>query len=316
MNFNYIKDNLKGPVFPIITPFKDTASHEVDYEAACDYVDFLYDSGVRNFYVMSYNSRFSLLSWDEMMKLNKVVTRRIKDKPEQCISIVADPLMNPTSVSVDFAKRAEDFGADLISLIFLERFYSDDQVFNHFNKVAENSNIGILIHEQKLASKTGGHCLYPLDLLDRIADIDNVIAIKEDSKTPMFSEQVIEKLGDRLNVIISGRGKRQFVHFSRMGCDAYLVGVGSFAPKVSLDFYKACQSDDVETAWGIINEIERPFLGAAMKCGWHPALKSAMQEVGIMKRVERPPLVQISDKDHAELCKVLKKIQESKYYKA
>ena len=62
MNYDKIKNNLKGPIFPIITPFKGAPSYEVDYDAACEYVDFLYDKGVRNFYIMTYNSRFSLLS--------------------------------------------------------------------------------------------------------------------------------------------------------------------------------------------------------------------------------------------------------------
>ena len=44
-----------------------------------------------------------------------------------------------------------------------------------------------------------------MGLLDRIADIDNVIALKEDSKAPAYSEQVIETVGDRLNIIISGK---------------------------------------------------------------------------------------------------------------
>jgi len=309
-----ILNNLKGPIFPVITPFKNNSSYSVDYGAARNYVDFLYDYGVRNFYIMTYNSRFSLLSWEEMKKLNKVVTEQIKSKPEECISIVADPLTNPTSVSVEFAKHAEDCGADILSMIFLERYYNDDQVFNHFNSVAKNSDIGILIHEQKLPSKLGADCLYPLELIDRLADIDNVVAIKEDSKQPVFSEQVIDLVKDRVNVIISGLGKRQFVHFSRMGCHAYLVGVGSFAPHVSLNFYKACKTGDMDTAWGIINEIERPFLSAGMKYGWHPALKSAMEEEGIMKRTERPPLTQIPQADHEDLCRVLKEIQSSRYY--
>jgi len=316
MKYQKIKNHLKGPVFPIITPFTSAPSYGIDYDSTCAYVDFLYESGVRHFYVMTYNSRFSLLSWEEMKKLNEVVTRRVKDKKEDCIVIVADPLTNPTNVSVDFAKHAQDIGADLISLIFMERYYSDDQIYNHYNTVASNSDIAILIHEQTLPSSKGGPAtLYPIELLDRLADIDNVIALKEDSKIPTFSEQVIEAVGDRLNIIISGRGKRQFIHFSRMGCDGYLVGVGSFAPKVSLDFYEACLKDDMDTAWGIINEIERPFLRAGMKYGWHPALKSAMDELGIMSRTERPPLVQISDQDHSQLVKVLKKIQDSKYYR-
>lgn len=315
MKFKKIKEMLKGPVFPIITPFTAGPDYQVDFDAACKYVDFLYDEGVRNFYIMTYNSRFSLLSWDEMKKLNEVVTKRIKSKPEDCISIVADPMMNSTQVSVEFAQHAESIGADIISLIFLERHYSDDQVFNHFNTVAQNSNIGILIHEQKLASSKGGAAeLYPLSLLDRLANIENVIALKEDSKLPGFSEKVIETVGDRLNILISGRGKRQFVHFHRMGCHGYLVGVGSFAPRVSLDFYNACLNDDMTTAWGIINEIERPFLSAGMNHGWHPALKSAMELEGVMNRVERPPLIQIQEKGHNEITQVLHRIKKSKYW--
>jgi len=316
MNHDEIRKNLKGPIFPIITPFYGAPLYDVDYESACSYVDFLYDSGVRNFYIMTYNSRFSLLSWDEMKRLNEVITRHIKSKEERCIVIAADPLMNSTNVSVDFASHAESCGADLISLIFMERHYSDDQVYNHFNTVAERTNIGIVLHEQTLPSAKGGTAnLYSLDLLDRIADIDNVVAIKEDSKLPVFSEKVIETVGDRLNVIISGRGKRQFVHFNKMGCHAYLVGIGSFAPRVSLDFYIACLEDDMITAWGIINEIERPFLSAGMDAGWHPALKSAMEELGIMSRIERPPLVEVSSDDHAKLVEVLREIQKSKYYR-
>jgi len=315
MNFEKIREMLRGPVFPIITPFTEGPAYDVDYDAACRYVDFLYEEGVRNFYIMTYNSRFSLLSWDEIKKLNEIVTRRIKSKPEECISIVADPLVNPTSVSVEFAQHAESIGADLISLIFMERHYNDDQIFNHFNTVAQNSNIGILIHEQKLPSSKGGpHNLYPLGLLDRLADIENVIALKEDSKSPGFSEKVIETVGDRLNILISGRGKRQFVHFHRMGCHGYLVGVGSFAPKVSLDFYDACLNDDMTTAWGIINEIERPFLSVGMKYGWHPSLKSAMEEEGIMNRFERPPLIQIPDAHHKEIVQILQKIKSSQYF--
>ena len=314
MNKSTIQSKLTGPVFPIITPFKKDKKNSIDYDSAIKYVDFLYENGVRNFYVMTYNSRFSLMSWDEMKEFNKAITLAVKSKDDDCICIVADPLTNPTDVSIEFAQSAQECGADMISMIFMERYYNDDQVFNHFNSVAKESDIGILVHEQKLPSKLGTDALYPLELLDRLADIENVIALKEDSKQPVYSESVIKRVGDRLNIIISGLGKRQFVHFHYMGCHAYLVGIGSFAPRVSLRFHKACLEDDMQTAWGIINEIERPFLEAGMKYGWHPALKSAMQEMNIMSRHERPPLVPISDQDHEDLRQTLVQIQSSKHY--
>ena len=68
------------------------------------------------------------------------------------------------------------------------------------------------------------------------------------------------------------------------------------------------------TAWGIINEIERPYLSIGMKHGWHPALKSAMESEGVMSRVERPPLVQIPDSANGEILQTLSKIKTSKYW--
>ena len=64
-----IKSKIKGPAFAIITPFT-AGGAEVDCESLRNYVDFLYEGGAKIFYIMGYNSRFSLLSNKEIMKLN------------------------------------------------------------------------------------------------------------------------------------------------------------------------------------------------------------------------------------------------------
>ena len=179
--------------------------------------------------------------------------------------------------------------------------------------MADSTNIGILIHEQNLESIRGS-IRYPLELLDRLADIKNVIALKEDSKDALFSEKIIDLLSDRLNIIISGRGKRQFIHFNNMGCQSHLVGVGSFVPELSVKFHKAYNMGDMKTCWGIINEIERPFFEIGMKYGWHPVLKSAMEEFGLMSRVERSPLCKLPDDQHQEVISVLSKMKMSEYW--
>ena len=315
MSLDDVRARLQGPVFPTITPFKEGPGYEVDHEALKDYIDFLYDSGARNFYVMTYNGRFSLLSWKEMMEVNETVARHVKQKDSDCVVIVADPMTNPTSVSIEFAQHAEEVGADVISCIFMERHHHDDQVYDHFKAVADSTNIGILIHEQLLDS-IHGSCLYPIELLDRLADIPNVIALKEDSKQPLYTEKVLSAVSDRLSVIISGRGKRQFIHFNNMGCHAHLVGVASFIPKVAFSFHRAYEANDKKTAWGIINELERPFFEIGMKYGWHPVLKSGMNILGVMSRTERPPLCSLSDAQHAEVESVINEMKKSEYWES
>ena len=54
-----LRQRLTGPTFSIITPFKDDES--LDTECLSNYVKFLYRNGARVFYIMVYNSRFSLL---------------------------------------------------------------------------------------------------------------------------------------------------------------------------------------------------------------------------------------------------------------
>ena len=313
MNLKEIRNKLNGPVFPTITPFKDDALNSVDHEALKKYIDFLYEAGARSFYVMTYNGRFSLLSWEEMKQVNETVTRHVKNKDPSCVVIVADPMTNPTSVSIDFAQHAESIGADVISCIFMERYHHDDQVYDHFKAVADSTNIGILIHEQALAG-IHGTCFYPIELLDRLADIPNVIALKEDSKQPLYSERVIEAVSDRVNIIISGRGKRQYIHFNNMGCHAHLVGVASFIPKVAFTFHEAYNNGDMKTCWGIINELERPFFDIGMRFGWHPVLKSGMELCNVMSRVERPPLCKLTESQHDEVKSVVEKMKKSKYW--
>ena len=313
IDLNKVQKKLVGPIFPIITPFLNNPNCDIDYGSLSKYIEFLYDNGAKVFYVMTYNGRFSLLSWEEMKSLNEFVTKKVKSLDSECVVIVADPMTNPTSISVDFAKHAEEIGADVISLIFMERYHFDDQVYDHFKTVADSTNIGILIHEQNLDS-IRGNIRYPLGLLDRLADIENVIAIKEDSKDALFSEKIIELLSNRLNIVISGRGKRQFIHFNNMGCQSHLVGVGSFSPSLSIKFHEAYNSKDMETCWGIINEIERPFFDIGMKYGWHPVLKSAMEESGLMSRTERAPLCKLPKGQHEEVLLVLENIKKSKYW--
>ena len=96
--------------------------------------------------------------------------------------IVADPLHCPTDVSLEFANEAKS-GADLISLIFREKFYNNDQVVEHFKYIVNRSDINILIHEMPFISGLGGHTVnWPVELLDRLADFETITAIKEDAK--------------------------------------------------------------------------------------------------------------------------------------
>ena len=315
-NLDTTREKIKGPAFSIITPFTEGGRH-VDHVALENYADFLYEGGAKVFYVMGYNSRFSILSDIEIMQINETVTKRVRNyNDDDCVVIVADPLHCSTETSILFALHAELIGADVISLIFREKVYFEDQVYNHFKEVSDNCNVGILIHEMPLNNGIPGQpplINWPMSLLDRIADLENVIAIKEDTKKDEYTEKVSKLLCDRLAIITSGHGMKQWIKFAPY-VHGWLSGSGGFNPAIEVDFYAAWNRKDLSKCNAIIETVEIPFNTIKDKFGWHLGIKSAMDVMGVMSRQERMPLQALPDKSYDELKVMMKKISELSPY--
>ncbi len=296
-NFINLKEKIKGPVFSIITPFKKNGS--IDFDSLNNYLNRIYKSGGKIFYVMAYNSRFSELSWEEIKELNKFVVSRVKDLNSSNIVIVADPLHCSTEISIDFCKHAKEINADIISLIFREKFYSEEQVFTHYEMCSKSCDIGILIHEMPFISGKGGHTInWPISLLEKIASLDSVVAIKEDAKDDEYSHQVIRALKEKVSIIISGGGKRQWLNFSKKGCQSWLNGIGVFEPVIPIIFYAAYKQNNQKIINFILNEIEYPFFKKIVdKYGWHIGIKASLEARNIFSRFERLPMMPINEKE-------------------
>lgn len=304
-----LKTKIKGPVFSVITPFREQ-DDEIDYPTLDRYLKKIYDAGGRIFYVMGYNSRYSELSWEEIKCLNTFVTCTVKGIDPDTIVIVADPLHCSTATSLDFAKHAENIGADIISLIFREKFYSNEQVYKHYATIAEQVNIGILIHEMPFISGHGGHTIHwPVELLDQLANIENVVAIKEDAKDDDYSHDVISTIKDRVSIIISGGGKRQWLDFADLGCHAWLNGIGVFEPVLAVAFWRARQVGDHDKCNAIIEKIEIPFFEKVVhRYSWHLGIKAAMEARGVMQRHERMPMMALPDEAYQEVRNLIESL--------
>ena len=307
MNLIQVKNSIVGPVFPIVTPFKK--DFQIDFDCLKKYIDFLYLGGARIFHVMVHTSRFGVLIPKEMRQINETVSTYVKDKYPECTVIAAGPIFGPLSLNIEFAQSAEGSGADIIGLYFSERYYHDTQIMEFFEGIAAKCNIGILVHEQQLATINGSKLmLFPIDLLNEISDIENVIAIKEDSKEDNYTTEIVKKLKEKLAIIVSGGSKEQFLKFAPSGCQAYLVGVGSFFPKIAVQFYQNYIDGNLKHCWNIIENYERPFFKISKKLGWHIGLKAAMDFIGIMDATERPPLCSLNADGYEQIANVTKSI--------
>lgn len=302
--FEEIKSKIRGPVFPILTPFNEDGS--VDYDGLDKYVNFLIDNGAKNLMVTVGTSRFELLNHEEIMQVNKTVAEASKGR---AITMVADPLVGSTQDSIDFANKASDFGADAIILYYNERHYGDDSVYKFFEDVANNTDSAIIIHEMAMRSGYGGmgpSTQYSIDLLGRLLKIDNIIGMKEECGEVGYAYNIIRRFSNDAAIICGRGGMRNYLTTSQYGSKSYLVGIGNFNPKIEIEFYDHIQSGRLDEAKDIVFNKEEAFLNYGARWGWHPCLKEALAIKGLMQPYERAPLHRVGKEISNKLAEIMK----------
>ncbi len=308
-DFNSLKNKLKGPIYSIITPFTDTEN--IDYKSLSTYIEYLYKGGARIFYAMAFNTRYLLMNNREIMDINQFIIKKVKSLDETNIVIVGDPLNCSTKTSIEFAKHARDNGADVISLIYRAYLFFDEHVYNHYKTVADAvPDIGILVHEMPFMKGIPQHQdgTWSLDLIDKLANIPSVVAMKEDAKQDDYTRKVVDLISDRVAIVVSGNGLQQWSKVSDK-CAAWLTGIGNLWPKTELEFYEAHLQGDTKTCNRIIENIEKPFFWVKDNLSWHLGIKSALKTLGIMERHERMPYQPLNDEQHQKVKEILEGIE-------
>lgn len=305
-----LKNRIKGPVFSIITPFKNNGK-DIDYDSLENYIQYMYDNGAKIFYAMAFNTRYLLMNEDEIYKVNECVIKKVKSfEDDETIIIVGDPLDCSTETSIKFAQHAKDKGADMISLIYRAYLFFDDHVFNHYNTIANAVDIPILVHEMPFMKGIPKHQNgnWSIDLLDRLANIPNVIAVKEDAKMDDYTKDIVDKISDRVAIIVSGNGMQQWSKVSEK-CQAWLSGVGNLFPKVEMDYYKYHLNNQEDKCNEIIENIEKPFFFVKDNYSWHLGIKSAMEHLNIMSKQERMPYQELDEEKHKHVGEIVEQIK-------
>ncbi|MEJ2653028.1 MAG: dihydrodipicolinate synthase family protein [Gammaproteobacteria bacterium] len=307
--FDDLKNRLHGCFYTIFTPFSEDES--IDFESLEKYLDTLYRQGARRFYAMAYNSRYSQMKHSEIMELNAFCIRFLKDMDKENIVIVGDPIHCSTSESIEFTRHAKENGADLISLIVREKYFTDEQILDHFAQVGNATGMAILVHEMPFLSGYDGNQMHwPKSLMMALPKVPQIVALKEDAKDFEVTKTALE-LEPRIRVIIAGI-KKSFMSYKPYGARAYLNGISIIDARIGEMFWKAYEEGDDEAIDFILRELEAPFFGeCAAKYGWHRTNKALLQAAGFMHRRDRMPLKHLSDAEFVLVQDVYARIKQS-----
>jgi len=265
---------------------------------------------------MAYNSRLTLLTEREILEINLFCIKQVKKLNKKNLIICAEPYHCSTEQSIRYINYFKRKGADIVSVIFGEKFYSDSQLYNHFKLIHHKTNCFLLLHQQPLENGISNKPLnihYSMNILNRISKLKKFIAMKEDAKNDFYTKEICKNISKNMTIITSGGGKRQWLKAAKYGSTSWLSGVSNLNPKIAIDFYNHYKNKDKKKIKMIIGEIEDPFFKIKNKYGWHLTIKAFLEINKNFKRYERLPLKELSNKEMIKIKTVFKKIKKNQF---
>ncbi|MBI4184096.1 MAG: dihydrodipicolinate synthase family protein [Proteobacteria bacterium] len=165
---------LEGIIAPVLTPFD--RNDRVDRAVLKAEVDFaIEECGVHGLMTVgTESSEFAHVSWPE----KKLITQTVVEAARGRVPVVAGASATFLSETLDLAGHAKDVGA--AAIVVTPPYVvatSPDETVDLFRRIAETVDIPIMVYNSPVLSFD-----MPLTLLKRIAEIPNVVAMKESTR--------------------------------------------------------------------------------------------------------------------------------------
>ena len=237
-----VKPLLTGVINIQFTPFRSAT--EIDEEALRAHTAYMIEGGIiegQGVQVIggSNGEGFSL-SDEEYHQLINVVLEVADGR----VPIVVGCTRPSTEPVIALAKYAEQAGADAI-MVLAPHYYpnpSHDVVVKHFRSIADKTNIGIMVYNNLRVTGID----MPMDLIERLAEIENIVAYKETTSNMFKLRQVAHYFKDRFS--INANTYRWMMPLDyQLGIKGFNTYFGNIDPAFAIGMHKAGNSGDFET---------------------------------------------------------------------
>jgi len=297
------KESIKweGCFAAVVTPF--TENGELDKEAFCKNIELLIQEGIDGIVVCGCTGESWALTDEEKRLIFKLTVDQVK---ERVVTIGGTGEITP-SHTIKLSRYAKDAGMDGVMIHPPARVIPNKrEILGFYEEVSSSIDIPILLYN---IIKRQGVDL-SLDLIDRLADIENIVAIKESSNDFERVMEVIQIAGERIQVFTG--------HSAQRGVPAILMGakgwVGSLEPQVmgkeAIDMYKHIKNGQLQRAKEIqyrCMALDKGMRGG--RAGTFPAfVKYAMNLLGRPGGFPRKPVLPLTDEEKKHVQNVLKSI--------
>lgn len=271
------KQRLRGPIVSIPTPF--TSEMQLDRAGLHRMIKMDLENQIEIFELTAGDSQYSFLSYEEIKSLAQIVVSSVEGRGMSIIG--TGPWW--TERTIDFAHHVESVGGTALQVL-KPAGVTDDQVLEHYQRVAETTHLPIVLHGN-----------FPMPLLEKLVQIDSIVALKEDVGLSYYINGII-RFGKRINCF-SGGGLDWFMVAQPYGATAYFDSYATFAPQITTRFREAVQRGDYAEETRIITKYDHPFIQNFSAAFW----RATLEYFGIAGRYLRPPQHTYTNEEMAQV---------------
>ena len=287
----------RGIIPALVTPFHEDES--LDLEALATMVNWVIEQGVHGVFVAGSQGEFYALSHDE----HEAIIRQAVNVADGRVPIYAGAGAIATRDAVSLAKRSAAAGADLVTV--LPPFFvrpNESELRAHFEAVASAVDIPVVLYNQPQRTGTA----LSTSLVRLLADVPNIVAIKDSSGSFNQTVDYIESLPDGFAVLVGNDAQIAYGLFA--GAAGAIAAGSNVAAAQYVAIYDAVRAGDVEAATEIQRKVAR--LRQAFDLGTFPVVvKEALAILGRPVGPCRRPVGPLQPGAREQLAQVLADVQ-------
>jgi len=257
-------------VYPAATT-QFTSALAVDLESTHKVQSALVDDGVDGLILLGTCGENNSLEPEEKRRVLKGAVEAVGGR----VPLVAGVSEFTTERAIDYARDAEKIGVDALMvlpcMVYVPR---GEELVEHFRRVAQATSLPVMLYNNPPA--------YRVDIdfatLEALADLENVVAVKESAPDPRRFTDIINRFGDRF-AVMAGLDDVALEGLM-LGASGWVSGLTSAFPAESVRLVKAAY----EGKWEEARAIYRWFMPLLHLDAEHDLVQSIKLAEAIMGR--------------------------------
>jgi 4-hydroxy-tetrahydrodipicolinate synthase len=266
----------EGILPALVTPFTDDGK-AVDEERLRALVNRCIELGVHGVVPCGTTGEFVNLTTEE----KKHVIKTVIDEVNGRVKVIAGTGASGTNEAVEMTKYAKDVGAD--AALIVTPFYlkpMDRGIYEHYYTIASEVDLPIILYN--IPQCTG--LPLPWQMVEDLAQIPNIVGVKDSSGQLSFILAVLEKVRDKINVLCGH--DEVVVAALAAGCSGAILASANVIPDIWVQIYNHVKNGELQKARELqykVQKIARIIAGSGA-VGTKEALNMMKIKVGPVRK--------------------------------